>query len=187
MTSKHSGGLIRVCLINSAMLLAAAAASPSAAKDEPELADLKLLTATVLYCHDGDTCRLKIENGLWLNVRLAGIDAPEVASGKKKSGQPFGNESRDFLNQQIKGKTVTVRQTDLDPFNRPVVELLTADGTNINRQMIRTGHAEAYRGKTRRLDITPYIADEAAAKGSNTGIWGQKGYVSPGAWRKQQH
>jgi endonuclease YncB( thermonuclease family) len=184
MTANNPRDLIRVCIRMTYILLAAAAASPSAAKDEPELADLKLLTATVLYCHDGDTCRLKIENGLWLNVRLAGIDAPEVAGGRKKPGQPFGNESRDFLNQQIKAKTVTVRQTDLDPFNRPVVELLTADGTNINRQMIRTGYAEAYRGKTRRLDISPYLADEAVAKSSKAGIWGLKDYVSPGAFRK---
>lgn len=170
-------------LIISWLLIGAASAGP-VAEQNMDLEDLKPLTATVFYCHDGDTCRIKVENGMWMNVRLAGIDAPEVESGKKKQGQPFGAQSRDFLNQLVRGKNVSVVQSDLDPFNRPVVELLAADGSSINRKMIQTGHAEAWRGKTKRLDTAPFLADEAAAKKAGLGIWALKGYVSPSQWRK---
>jgi endonuclease YncB( thermonuclease family) len=122
---------------------------------------------------------------MWLNVRLAGIDAPEVSSGKKKAGQLFGNESRSFLNQQAKGKTIQIRQTDLDQYNRPVVEFFV-EGININRKIIQSGFAEAYRGKTKRIDTSAYLGDEATAKKAGLGIWSQKDYVSPAVFRKDE-
>ncbi len=146
---------------------------------------LKLVEANVLYCNDGDTCRVKVASGMWMNVRLAGIDAPEVASGKKKPGQPFGEEARNFLNNHAKGKTIQIRQTDLDQYNRPVVELLS-EGQNINRKIVQSGFAEAYRGKTKRIDNAAYLADEAAAKKAGSGIWSQKDYVSPALFRKAE-
>lgn len=156
----------------------------AAAVEQMDLENLKLLSATVFNCNDGDTCRLKIADGLWLNVRLAGIDAPEVGHGKKKPGQPFGDDARDFLNRQIKGKIVQVRQTDLDPFNRPVVELVAEGSVVINRKLVQAGLAEVYRGKTKRIDLAPYFEDEVSAKTAGLGIWSQKNYVSPADHRK---
>lgn len=155
------------------------------AEESLTMESLKPVEANVLYCNDGDTCRVKVAGGIWLNVRLAGIDAPEVASGKKKAGQPFGAEARNFLNNHAKGKTIQIRQTDLDQYNRPVVELI-ADGLNINRKIVQSGYAEAYRGKTKRLDNAAYLDDEAAAKKSALGIWSQKDYVSPAVFRKME-
>ena len=158
---------------------------PVESKEPLDMESLKPVEANVLYCNDGDTCRLKVAGGMWLNVRLAGIDAPEVSSGKKKVGQPFGNESRTFLNSQAKGKTIQIRQTDLDQYNRPVVEILV-DGININRKIVQAGYAEAYRGKTKRIDTAAYLSDEAVAKKAGVGIWSQKDYVSPALFRKEE-
>ncbi len=158
---------------------------PVHAKEPLDMESLKPVEANVLYCNDGDTCRVKVAGGMWLNVRLAGIDAPEVASGKKKAGQPFGEEARNFLNNHAKGKTIQIRQTDLDQYNRPVVELI-AEGLNINRKIVQSGFAEAYRGKTKRIDNAAYFEDEAAAKKSALGIWSQKDYVSPALFRKTE-
>src|SRR4051812_7767543 len=62
--------------------------------------------AEILSCHDGDTCRAKLPGGLTLNVRFAGIDAPEVASFVHAQGQPLGAEAGEFLSQLIVGKNV---------------------------------------------------------------------------------
>jgi micrococcal nuclease len=159
--------------------------SPLVAKSEVrEPDDPRIVPATVYYCHDGDTCRILVADGLWINVRLAGIDAPEVGSKhrKGKSGQPMGNEARDFLNEKLKGKQVTVRQTDLDPYNRPVVEILLGE-TNINLEVIRAGFAEAYRGKTKRITTATYLAAEEQAKTEKKGVWSMKSYQSPKAFR----
>jgi micrococcal nuclease len=165
------------------IILIAAHSAASIAKEEMDLESLKLVEASVFYCNDGDTCRLKIADGMWLNVRLAGIDAPEVGHGKKKPGQPYGNEAKDFLNLQVQGKKVMIRQTDLDHYNRPVVELIVGNEV-INRKLVQSGMAEAYRGKTKRLDSAPYLMDEAAAKKAGLGIWSQTSYMSPSDFRK---
>ncbi len=151
-----------------------------AATHQQEIA--KEIEAYVTHCSDGDTCRVQIRDGFWVSVRLAGIDAPEVAHGKKRPGQAGGAEARDFLNARIKGKAVQVRQTDLDPFNRPVVELVLGQ-EKINLLMIREGFAEAYRGKAKRLDRAPYLEAEADAKTRRKGIWALAAYVSPSAFR----
>ncbi|MBY0404616.1 MAG: thermonuclease family protein, partial [Cyanobacteria bacterium] len=55
----------------------------------------------VLYCHDGDTCRLVGPLGEY-KVRLFGVDAPEIK-------QAYGEAARDFLNGFIQGKDVEAR------------------------------------------------------------------------------
>jgi len=160
---------------------------PNNTNEPLDIGSLKFVVASVLYCNDGDTCRVKIADAMWLNVRLAGIDAPEVPSGRKKTGQPFGIEAKNFLNNQVKGKSIQIRQTDLDHYNRPIVEMFR-DGININRNIVQSGYAEAYRGKgkAKRIDSAAYLADEAAAQKASLGIWSQKNYVSPATFRKNE-
>lgn len=149
--------------------------------DEPD----KKFAAEIKHCHDGDTCHVVAETGLWFNVRLAGIDAPEVGryGRKKTSGQPLGGESRDALsNLIVKRPNVLVRQVDLDPFNRPVVEIYLGSD-NINLKMLEMGMAERYQGKTKRIDRDKYDAAENNARLSKQGIWSLSNYKSPKAWR----
>ena len=144
----------------------------------------KNIDGIVYNCNDGDTCHVGVAEAMWMNVRLAGIDAPEVA-GKKKQGQEMGEKSRDFLNNLVKGKNVSIRQVDLDHYNRPVVEL-SFEGKLINIQILEQGHAEMYRGKTKRLDKTQYEAAEKVAKDAKRGIWSLSNYVSPKEFRNQK-
>lgn len=157
------------------------------AQDEvPQLGDGKRLPAEVFHCHDGDTCRVKVAEGLWLNVRLAGIDAPEVAKARgDKKGQQYGNEAREYLNKMIKGRKIELRQVDLDPYNRPVVELFDKD-SNINLQLIEEGYAEVYRGKTKRFDKSLYLKAEEKAQKAKKGIWSLSSYQSPKDFRQEQ-
>ena len=141
------------------------------------------------HCHDGDTCQVKTDGGLWFSVRLAGIDAPEMGrSNRKKSteGQPFGVDARDTLVKILaSSQHVTMNQIDLDPFNRPVVELFAGD-TCVNLKMLELGLAEHYRGRSKLTNPQTYDAAEKQAKANRVGIWGLKNYESPSKWRKNR-
>jgi micrococcal nuclease len=137
----------------------------------------------VMHCHDGDTCTVKIADSIWFSVRLFGVDSPEVKNKRMKTSQPIGEEARDFLNQMVKDKEVTLRQADIDPYNRPVVEMIINDKV-VNLMLVEKGFAEAYKGKTKRFDKAPYQASEDAAKKAKIGIWSLTNYISPGDFRK---
>jgi endonuclease YncB( thermonuclease family) len=139
-------------------------------------------------CHDGDTCHVLTIEGLRINVRLAGIDAPEVGrfGSKKQNGQPLGQEARAELLKILRNNSdLTMKQLDLDPFNRPIVELY-AGRECVNLKLLEMGLAERYRGKSKSLDSTRYDVAESLAKKEKRGIWGLSGYKSPSKWRKEQ-
>ena len=170
-------------ILNSLMLIA----SPSFAARQPDDTPDKTFVADIKHCHDGDTCHIVAENGMWFNARLAGIDAPEVGRyGKKTSGgQPFGGESRDALSDLVVGKkSIKIRQVDLDPYNRPVIEIFISE-TNANLKLLELGMAERYHGKTKRIDKSKYDAAEEKAKTAKLGIWSVKNYESPSQWRHE--
>ncbi len=137
---------------------------------------------TVKYCHDGDTCQVRLADGANLTVRLGGIDAPEVSGGSSNKGQPFGRDARDFLSSLVKGKKVTVRKIELDPYGRTVGELFV-NGKLVNIQLTEKGLAEAYKWATWKVNKKAYAKAEAAAKSQQLGIWSQESYVSPGKFR----
>lgn len=167
----------------SLVLLCYISQSVSAAADE-EGSGAKT-KAHVHYCSDGDTCRLQIADGtMWINARLFGIDAPETAKKRHhKNGQPMGAAAKEFINATIQGKDVQIVQADLDPYNRPVVEIFL-ENQSVNLLMVEKGYAEVYRGKTKRIDRTRFELSEKKAKDSKQGIWNQSNYVSPSNFRR---
>jgi micrococcal nuclease len=138
-------------------------------------------------CHDGDTCQIITPSGLWLNVRLAGIDAPEISHLNIKSrvsSQPFADQSRDQLLKLTRGSTnLAIKQLDIDPYNRAIVEIY-ADGKSVNLKMLELGLAERYRGKSKISNMSDYKKAEQAARKAKKGIWGLDHYQSPSEWRK---
>lgn len=139
-------------------------------------------------CHDGDTCQILTSGGLWFSARLAGIDAPEIGrSGTRvESAQTFSNEARiKLLSILENSRELTVRQVDLDPFNRPVVEIFA--GTDcVNIKLLELGLVERYRGKNKQIDSERYDAAETTAKKLKRVIWSLKDYKSPSTWRREQ-
>lgn len=106
--------------------------------------------ARVTAVHDGDTCTVDIDLGLtmWKHgevVRLARIDAPELAGASARAGA----KSRDHLKSLIEGKEIvlaTIRDKR-EKYGRYLGELWVAvDGAqvNVNDAMVAAGHA-AYR------------------------------------------
>lgn len=145
-----------------------------------------MASVTVMHCNDGDTCRVKTDEGLWFNVRLFGIDAQEMSWKRgKRPGQPFAEPAKGALNKKTKGKLVKLKQSDLGRYNRPIVEIWLKD-KNINLEMVEEGWAEAYRGKTKRIKMAPYFEAEKKAQKRKLGIWKLKNYQSPAEFRKRK-
>jgi micrococcal nuclease len=140
---------------------------------------------TVEICTDGDTCRLTTSTGETLKIRLIAIDAPEITGKKGKPKQPLSVESKEFLNQSLKGKKVTVRSFGTDMYQRVLGEILV-EGTNVNLEMVKQGFAEVYMGKVSQkgLDMASYEEAQTQAKQSKKGIWSLVNYQSPMHFRK---
>jgi len=108
--------------------------APSAPSGQPAAA----VVAQVL---DGDT--LVLAGGQ--KVRLLGIDAPEL----EKAGQPAGflaHKAKKVLTDLASGQQVRLHYDALryDRYGRLLAVLYLADGTNLNRELVRQGLARVY-------------------------------------------
>lgn len=175
----------RIMILKFILFLTAVSASTIAQAATEEEGSGSKTKAHVYYCSDGDTCRLSVaDRSMWLNVRLFGIDAPETAKKRlRKGGQPMGEAAKEFINKTIQDKDVMITQADLDPYNRPVVEIFL-DNQSVNLLMVEKGYAEVYRGKTKRIDRKKFENAEKLAKDAKIGIWTQSNYISPANFRK---
>ncbi|MFM9103317.1 MAG: thermonuclease family protein, partial [Cyanobium sp.] len=106
--------------------------------------------ATVLSIGDGDTLRV-LEGGQKMTIRLARIDAPEMAQA------PFGAQSRALLTSLAPvGTEVSLKVVATDRHGRSVAEILQGN-RNVNLQMVRRGQAFAYRQYLGNCNGTAYL------------------------------
>lgn len=134
---------------------------------------------------DGDTLEVDHLSKRFI-VRLVGIDAPELGSGKHKPSQPFAVAAKKHLIDLIDNRIVDVEPHGPDRYGR-ILAVLYADNDNVNIEMLKAGLAEVYRGgyPVAGLDRGPYWESEKEAREAKRGMWiqGNK-YVSPRDWRK---
>ena len=96
-----------------------------------------LASVVIASCYDGDTCNTTTGE----RVRLACIDTPELV-GKRAEPAP-AKAARDHLKNLVVGKKVGIRRITEDRYGRTVAELFLGE-TNIQREMVASGHAEIY-------------------------------------------
>ncbi|MBI3755763.1 MAG: thermonuclease family protein [Deltaproteobacteria bacterium] len=101
--------------------------------------------------------------------RLYGIDAPEIAHGKKP-GQPYGEESKRALEGLILNKVVDIQTTGAKTYKRDVCRIFL-DGTDVNIEMVRWGYAWAYVQYLKRPYASEYIDAERKALTGRLGLW----------------
>mgnify|MGYP001472968472 CR=1 FL=1 len=89
-------------------------------------------------CYDGDTCTSSEGE----KIRLACIDTPEIRGKRAKPNEAIA--AKNFLNEKIKGKKVSVRRVTEDKYGRTVGEL-SFNGENIQELLVKEGHAEIYK------------------------------------------
>ena len=98
----------------------------------------KISSEIVEKCYDGDTCTT--ESGE--KIRLACIDAPEI---RGKNADPLkAKASREFINNLLSNKKVTIKRIDTDRYGRTVAEIFL-EGTNIQKLMVKNGFAKIHR------------------------------------------
>jgi endonuclease YncB( thermonuclease family) len=147
-------------------------------------APLRTITATITRITDGDTVQAITPEGTKLKVRLYGIDAPETSKGKIQ-GEPFGNDSRNYLVSLINQKSVRVEIRDIDRYRRMVAILWLAE-RNVNQEMIAAGMAEAYGEYLKTPYRIPFLQTEQQAKAQGKGIWSQgSNYERPSQFRRR--
>lgn len=105
-------------------------------------------------------------------VRLIGVSAPEVAH----DGVPeecFGDEAKAFTEDAIGGKIVELSYDHQNGYRGNFGRLLAyvkRSGNIVNEDLIRTGHAEAFR-QFPHPERSRYIALEQDAKNADLGLW----------------
>ena len=123
---------------------------------------------------DGDTIRAEA-NGKEIKIRLVEIDAPEI-------NQPFGAQSKNFLNRLLYEKDVTLIARGEDRYGRTLGEIY-ANGESTNTLMIKSGFAWVYDRYVKDSSLYKY---QDLAKAENLGLWRAKNPIAPWVWRKQK-
>tara|TARA_B110000211_G_scaffold9162_1_gene9774 strand:+ start:227 stop:697 length:471 start_codon:yes stop_codon:yes gene_type:complete len=124
---------------------------------------------------DGDT--IKISNN---KIRLHGIDAPEKNQKctKKLKEYNCGAAATEALTEKIgKNDVKCFTQRDKDRYKR-LIGVCFVERENLNRWMVRSGYAVAYRRYSK-----DYVLDEEFAKINRLGLWSGT-FLNPEKWRK---
>ena len=123
---------------------------------------------------DGDTIQAEAK-GKEIKIRLVEIDAPEM-------NQPFGKQSKNFLNRLLYEKDVTLISKGEDRYGRTLGEIY-ANGESANALMIKSGFAWVYDRYVKDSSLYQY---QDQAKAENLGLWRAKDPIAPWMWRKQK-
>jgi len=151
---------------------------------------IRTVTGTVTKVSDGDTIQVLTPEQTKLKVRLYGIDAPETPKidqhSKKisKAGQHHALESKMALEGKIKGRQVKLEIIELDKYRR-AVSMVWLDDRNINLEMVREGHAEAFIEYLKPHYRKQFLEAERAAKEAKLGVWSRPDYERPRDFRKR--
>lgn len=138
-----------------------------------------LLEGKVVSVHDGDTITLLDAAKRQHKIRLAGIDAPELS-------QAFGRVSRQHLADQVSGRTVVIKWTKRDKYQRLVGKVLLA-GRDINITQIEAGlawHYKKYATEQSPEDRQRYARAEEQSRAARLGLWQDGRSVPPWEYRK---
>jgi len=156
--------LLRVPALVWLVLFTACASLPASDTEE--------FTGKVIRVHDGDTLTLLKSKRKHLQIRLEGIDAPEI-------GQPFGDESRVALDGMVYGRQVTIRPVTIDKYGRTIARVFL--GTlDVNLEMVRLGFAWRYDHYSQEQALG--LAQQQA-RGQKWGLWQDRNPTPPWDWR----
>ena len=151
---------------------------------------MRTVTGTVVKISDGDTIHLNTPEQTKLKVRLYGIDAPETDKINNhtrrisKTGQPYGEEAKNALENKIRGRQVKLDILDIDKYRR-MVGIVYLGGRNINLEMVKEGYAEAYIEYLKDPYKKDFLKAEREARLLKKGIWSLSEYERPRDFRKR--
>jgi micrococcal nuclease len=130
------------------------------------------LEGRVVKIADGDTLTMVVD-GQQERIRLSDIDTPERK-------QPFGMRAKQALAEMTFGKTISVFTTTRDRYGR-VIGHITAEGVDVNAELVRLGYAWVYRRYSNDAEL---LRLEATARTKGLGLWAESNPIPPWEWRR---
>ncbi|MBD2303722.1 thermonuclease family protein [Nostoc sp. FACHB-190] len=146
----------------------------------PTIAQTNLPKMTVVSVGDGDTLRVRNQQGQPVTIRLACVDAPELKQN------PWGQQSKARLQQLLPvNQSVQVRSIERDRYKRLVAEIFV-NNRSVNLTMVQEGQAVVYRQYLQGCNSTKnqFLQAEADAKGKRLGFWNQSQPTMPWDFRR---
>lgn len=127
-----------------------------------------------------------------LNIRLAGIDAPEMGHFGG-TPQPFAAEAKEWLTQYTVGRQASLKVHRLDQYSRAVATVWVRRWfllqKNVSLEMVKAGYATVYTGAGAEYGTAKdqLIRAEKWARRCRRGMWRQASseYVSPAEYKRQ--
>jgi micrococcal nuclease len=122
---------------------------------------------------DGDTIVTSDDT----RIRLWGIDTPE-------KDQPYGNKATKALQSLLRYENLYLETKSVDRYGRTVGVIYTADGEEVNLEMVCDGHAWWYRRYAKKA--TDYKQCQEDAQKNKRGLWAVEDPVAPWDWRRKK-
>jgi micrococcal nuclease len=151
-------------------------------------------TVEVVRLIDGDTIEVRFPDGHTEDVRLLGVDTPEVhvavdppeyeSIPDTEAGRDWlrdwGHKASEFARNQLGGKTVEIAtdpQADRRGSYGRLLVYVYVDGQNFNRQLIEQGYARLYDSDFSSRDA--FASAEQTAQSNDVGLWNFEGSTTP--------
>ena len=122
---------------------------------------------------DGDTLKVIGLNKEIVTLRLAQIDTPEM-------NQPWGPQAKNALSDLVHQKAVRLKIDGKDRYNRYIATLFL-EKTDVNRALVKNGHAWAYREYLWDEDL---LRVEQHVRKKKSGLWQGDSPIAPWQWRR---
>ena len=136
------------------------------------------ISGTVIKVFDGDSFIVAPVHGEHIEIRLAGIDAPE-------KHQPYADDARAALRALVLDQKLRLEVLDVDRYGRKVSHAFReSDRMDINAELVRRGHAWVYRRHA--YDESLYDL-ERDARARKLGLWAlpESEREPPWRWRRE--
>jgi len=142
-----------------------------------EGSEFKGQRAEVLKVIDGDTIKVKLENGEEERVRMTLIDTPETKHPQLKV-QPFGIEASEYNTSELLGKKVVLELDvqERDQYGR-VLAYVWHEDVLFNKVLLEKGLARVAVFPPNTKYVDQFKSVEQEAKKSGYGIWSIEDYV----------
>lgn len=130
--------------------------------------------ARVVSVTDGDTIKVRVKRRK-RDVRLIGIDTPEVYGGVECGGRAASRSMKRMLDRGDRVRLIRDRSQDnRDRYGR-ILRYVKRKGRDVGKRQIRHGWAKPYVYERPFKKLRSYRKAKRQAKRNNRGVWGRCG------------
>lgn len=142
-----------------------------------------------------DMKRIRKVSSETINVRLAGVDAPEVAH-YGAPGQKYGKEARSWLKQFAEQRRASLQLHKLDQYSRVLgtvhlkrdnvfLRIFGLGRKNLSLELTKAGYAVVYKGANAEYGgLLKHLQNaQATAMRRRIGMWQDKNVISPAEYK----